>query len=708
MPIKIHYDYILTLKSDAEPGTGVGGQIINQRVPRNRNGKPIIPATHLKGLIREELLKLGNLFHDKLNNLADECCGKADESGEGDWTTESCFHLSDAVLKNENETGTKTSFVSRTSIDSASGKAKETSLRTTERIAIGSVFKGTLTMNVNAGSRQDLAIRLAMLSIGAVGGNRTRGGGKCIIEFCNKKDSKPGDLFMQLCESECESEKGKQPQNKNVDFSQTETTTLRLIFEADSPVCCPEHPVPSNVIKSGFAIPASAVQGLILNRLNQWNEDAATKLFNDENFRAYPLLPCAVQKQKKKEDYPIPLHVSLTHKVAKLISDGDTLMSNGDKLNVADEAIAQYDWEKVNGANPLKATGGVLLINGNERELWQAKSIPHIPSAHGVLNGTKNEENDNETIGRNLFQVDSIAPIVWSGFVRLPKWAADVVFGNRNDNSIQGIFVSFGKKRSTHGNGKLFALRVDEEDKTLPYNGSTHESEKMVLIVQSPILLPDLDKLSDQSRSANEEFKKIIETKWGIQPEQCMGTVIGIQFGWNRHGKGTLTGKGKRVRACRCVMPGSVIVFETNIKNLSDKIKSGLGGGREQGFGAVAIHPGLATKMFSADKSDSKLLESNVDEKIMIQNVLKIWNNHQKDLPSPSQLAAVRNELETNGEDKDKTQEYLVKQTRRTERIWATWESCFNEVKKFIEDTDHKLAAKGLKLLIDLKISEKN
>ncbi|MDR1271236.1 MAG: RAMP superfamily CRISPR-associated protein [Planctomycetaceae bacterium] len=696
MTIKMRYNYTLTLKSDAEPGTGVGGHIINQRVPRNRNGEPIIPATHLKGLIREELLKLGELFPNELDTLADECCGKADEDGKGDWTTESCFYISDAVLKNENknETGTKTSFVSRTSIDSASGKAKETSLRTTERIAVDNVFKGMLTVNAKEGSQQDLAIRLAMLSIGAIGGNRTRGGGKCLIEFDSRQNSKPGDLFKQLLKSK----KDELPQKENVNFLRTETTTLRLIFEADSPVCCPEHPVPSNVIKSGFAIPASAVQGLILNRLNQRNEDAATKLFNDENFRAYPLLPCAAFKQDKKENYPIPLRVSLTHKVAKLISEGDTLISNGDKLNVADEAIAKYDWKKVEGANPLKATGGVLLINGNERELWQAKSIPHIPSAHGVLN------DKNTTDGRNLYQVDSIAPIVWSGFVRLPKWAADVVFGNCNDNNLQEIFVSFGKKRSTHGNGKLFAFPVDEEDKTLPYNSSTHGSKNMetVLIVQSPILLPD--KSSDQP--ANEEFKIFVETKWGIQPKECMGTVIGIQFGWNRHGKGKQTGKGKRVRACRCVMPGSVIIFETNIENLSNKIKSGLGGGREQGFGAVAVHPGLATKIFSPDKSDSKLLKSDVDEKTMIQEVLKIWNNHQKDLPSPSQLAAVRKELEING--KDKTQEYLDHQTKRTERIWATWESCFSEVENFIKNTDSKLAAKGLKLLIDLKISEKN
>ncbi|MDR2441593.1 MAG: hypothetical protein LBE12_19700 [Planctomycetaceae bacterium] len=693
----MQYTYTLTLKSDAEPGTGTGGEIINERVPRNHYGNPIISATHLKGLIREELLKLENLFFDELNNLADKCCGKADDEGEGDWTTESCFHISDAVSDED----VTTSFVSRTSIDVKLGKAKTTSLRTTERIAVGHIFKGILTVNAKEGSRQDLAIRLAMLSIGAVGGNRTRGGGKCVIEF-QEQNQNPGDLFKQLLESKNE----EQLQNRNVDFSQienvsqTETVTLRLIFEADSPVCCPEHPVPSNVIKSGFAIPASAVQGLILNRLNQLNEDAATKLFNDENFRAYPLLPCSVSKQDKKENYPIPLRVSLTHKVAKLVSDGDTLNDQ----TVADEAIVPYKWDEIEGANPLKAVGGVLLQFTEAQEekdsiqLWKTNSIPHILSAHGVLN------DKNIIDGRNLYQLDSIAPIVWAGFVRLPKWAADVVFGSCNNNSIQESFVSFGKKRSTHGNGKLFAFHVDEDDKMLPYNGSTYGCKDMVLILQSPVLLPDKP---PSNQSANEEFKAFVENMWGIKPKECMGTVIGIQFGWNRHGKGTLTGKGKRVRACRCVMPGSVIIFDANIENLADKIKSGLGGGREQGFGAVAVHPGKATKMFNAGKSDLKSLKSDHDEKEMVQEVLNIWNKHQNNLPSPSQLSAVRNELLLNG--KDNALKYLEQQIKRTELIWATWEPCFNEVKNFIESkkANPKLAANGLKLLIDLKISQK-
>jgi CRISPR/Cas system CSM-associated protein Csm3 (group 7 of RAMP superfamily) len=690
----MQYAYTLTLKSDAEPGTGTGGTIINERVPRNRYGKPIIPATHLKGLIREELLKLEDLFPNELNDLADECCGKSDENGDGDWTTESCFHISDAV-SDENVT---TSFVSRTSIDSDLGKAKTTSLRTTERIAVGNVFTGTLMVNAKEGSRQDLAIRLAMLSIGAVGGNRTRGGGKCVLEF-QEQNQPPGNLFKQFLESK----KDEQWQNKHVDFSQTETVsktetiTLRLIFEADSPVCCPEHPVPSNVIKSGFVIPASAVQGLILNRLNQLNEDAATKLFKDENFRAYPLLPCAVVPQDKKENYPIPLRVSLTHKVAKLISDGATLDAG---KTVADEAIPPYKWNEIDGANPLKATGGVLLQftkaqeEKNNIQLWKANSIPHILSAHSVLNDT------NTIDGRNLYQLDSIAPIVWSGFVRLPKWAADAVFGNCNDNCVQEIFVSFGKKRSTQGNGKLFAFRVDEKDKRLPYNGSTHGCKDTVLIVQSPILLPD----KSSGQSANEEFKAFVEKAWNIKPEKCLGTVIGIQFGWNRHGKGRLAGKGKRVHACRCVMPGSVIIFDTNIEDLATKIKSGLGGGREQGFGLVAVHSGLATKMFNPNKSEPQSLKSNETEKETIQEVLKIWKTYQNDLPSSSQLAVVRNELETNG--KGKTLEYLGHQNNRTERIWATWESCINEMKNFIDTTEPKLAAKGLKFFIDLKIAQ--
>jgi CRISPR/Cas system endoribonuclease Cas6 (RAMP superfamily) len=664
----IEYKFTLTLKSDAEPATGAGGHIINSRVPRDSAGNPIIPSTHLKGLIREELLHLQTQF-EELDGLADSVCGKADEDGVGDASTESCFRISDAIITQK----TVTSFVSRTKIDFATGKAVDTSLRTTEKIPVNTEFKGTLNVNAEAASKQDLALRLALLSIGAVGGNRTRGGGKCVIAF-DKQNELPGDLLTKLFNISLT----QTTQKFNFDLSQNEIVTLRLIFEADSPVCCPEHPVHANVIKSGYAIPASAVQGLILNKLNQVNPDAATQLFNDENFRAYPLLPCSYKK-KPEHKYAIPLRVSLTHKVAKLASEGDTL----DGKNVADEAITPYDWENVDKANPLKATGGILLQTNDSIELWKANSIPHILTAHGVLNDKNTED------GRNLYQVDSIAPLVWSGIVRCPKYVIELL-NNKN--------VSFGKKRSTHGSGKLFITEAENE--TLPWTIKEHEN-KIVLIVQSPILLTE----EKSDKSADEEFKEFVTKEWKIAPEKCMGTNIGIQFGWNRHGKGKLTGKGKRVRASRCVLPGSVIIFNTKERDtIVSRIPLGLGTGRKQGFGAAAVHPGKATKMFSKTKYEPQRISSDENEIRMITEALNIYKKHKTNLPSPSQISAVRQALLSQN---TKALDYLEHQIHRTETIYDTWKDCVNEFKALIRDYG-ELAAKGLKLICDLRIADIN
>ena len=47
--------YSVKLSSDAEPGTGLGTESINDLVPRDSNGHAYLPATHLKGLMRQHL-----------------------------------------------------------------------------------------------------------------------------------------------------------------------------------------------------------------------------------------------------------------------------------------------------------------------------------------------------------------------------------------------------------------------------------------------------------------------------------------------------------------------------------------------------------------------------------------------------------------------------------------------------------------------------
>ena len=51
-------EFTVRLTSDAEPGTGLGGEVVNELVPRDYQGRPSLPATHIKGLMRAELAEI--------------------------------------------------------------------------------------------------------------------------------------------------------------------------------------------------------------------------------------------------------------------------------------------------------------------------------------------------------------------------------------------------------------------------------------------------------------------------------------------------------------------------------------------------------------------------------------------------------------------------------------------------------------------------
>ena len=55
-------DYILTLVSDGEPGTGLGGDLVDDFVPRDTAGRPLLRASHVRGLVRERMAEIGSVI----------------------------------------------------------------------------------------------------------------------------------------------------------------------------------------------------------------------------------------------------------------------------------------------------------------------------------------------------------------------------------------------------------------------------------------------------------------------------------------------------------------------------------------------------------------------------------------------------------------------------------------------------------------------
>jgi CRISPR/Cas system CSM-associated protein Csm3 (group 7 of RAMP superfamily) len=474
----------IKLMSDGEPGTGLGGENQNSVSPRDHRAALVIRESHLKGLLREILERI-ELERGWEVRPSVRLFGETDQMN----------MESDAKLRffPAHTSSKTTSKVTRTAI-SVHGVGKKSTLRTSEAIPCGTVFLSSLDGRFEPESIEDLAIRLALLSLPAIGGNRTRGSG--LVRVSIDGESRTPSVLLRSLDKICltkskQSESLSMPKEKDVTLA-TECCVVELFFKADSPICCPELPDKTNVIATGFTIPASAVQGALLTRLNYFNPKLADALFAHANFRAWPLQPCA---QIKNGDWPeldaIPtsLRVSLTHRAAKYSID-DSAATDFRDIALDGNGEGRYTEQKtaVSGA-PLKASDGVLLVSPlGGRELWRANDMSHLITAHGVRNsrdGIANSdrnagEPNRDRDGRNLFVVDSMSPMIWRGMVVMPKDAASALLADLKANPVQAM----GKGRTVRGIGHLKARIVGDSDATSIWETKT---DRTVLIVQSPI-----------------------------------------------------------------------------------------------------------------------------------------------------------------------------------------------------------------------------
>ena len=51
-------EYTIELKTDAEIGSGLGGELVNDYVTRDSDGRPVIRASHIKGVLRQTLMEI--------------------------------------------------------------------------------------------------------------------------------------------------------------------------------------------------------------------------------------------------------------------------------------------------------------------------------------------------------------------------------------------------------------------------------------------------------------------------------------------------------------------------------------------------------------------------------------------------------------------------------------------------------------------------
>lgn len=668
----MHLSYKIHLLTDAEPGTGLGSISTHNYIPRDHLGRPTIPASHIKGLMREELKQIETNLH--LKNFNCDCIfGKGGEALQ----CQGKVRITGPVLADKDKD--HTFMITRTAIDSKTRTASDQALRTTESIAVGRTLEnGSLIIDVTEGSIEDLAVRLALRSISAVGGNRNRGSGRCRTEIVGETRG-PGELLKAFLEKLSEPKAaGRRSNNSDPVQLSGKGCWFDIVFRADQPVCCPENPTQSNAIQSGFSIPASAVMGVLLHRVNNKNRALADACFDSNAFRAWPLMPCAVDGFNGT--LPYSFRVSQTHRIAK-----HAPVKDFEPEYVQDHAIDPYGTHIISADNPLKTLDGVLLQKGRETILWKSSDMPRMIQAHGALNSsTDSLDGKVQVEGRGLYQMTSMAPMVWRGIVSIPAEMAKYVSGEWPG--------AFGKHRGTMGGGWL---TIQETDFQIYMNG--HPGRAPVFITQSPILLP-----RETSGKITDTFASMTNT-WckdhGLPPVETgadgpfVWVSTGICFGWNRHRNGY-------AGAEKVVMPGSVFRLKgpLDTRSLEKALLAGLGPGRVKGFGALAVHPGKAGALKNRGKAAPQKKKSRDS---FFDAVNKIIPLRKKSLPSVSQLYALKIRMETGGTES--ALKYLNAQGERDAHIAAAWRDVKVPLKELLELTreDIPAAMAGIKMLAD-------
>lgn len=654
-------EFKIQLVADGEPGTGMGRESVNDLVPRDVDGHPMIPSTHLKGLIRHllETPELQHVLGDLDHQLIDGLLGVGGTSDSHGMGVVGHLKLGHARAISVGKNHPLTRQLTRTSINEL-GVASATTLRTTEAIAAGTELVGSASLPSDAPVVYDLATRFALLSLTSVGGGRSRGSGACLVTITGESRT-PGQILRELVKHRIPAVVDNLAIPSTRATLQGKTSLLRLEFMAEDSVFCPEHPIVGlNSLRSGIAIPSSAVLGALITMINRIDPCLATSTLECPKTRAWPMLPTRAIDDVGDVRLATPVHVSLSHKMSKYAEETKSQSS----LHVfKDGAIEPYNVDDVKGNNPLKGSDGVLMVAGSRVKLLKSGNIARTYSAHAVINSDR----------RDLYTVEAIAPTTFVGWINLPTESADVL-----TKHFHGKAATFGKSRTVRGGG-ILNIVPSGVDAISMLGLQERARGRHVFVVQSPIAIPNTSNYSNDL-SAEEVLRRLVaDAGWGdcITPQSGkidVGTMatLGVRFGWNRHRLGSGVNSTGRLMAQRVVLPGSVFVLK-NLPpgDISELLIRGIGDHREQGFGSVLPHPGMANSLHREKPGRIQLNKSDGAARI----ALELSDLCKGGGPSPAQIAGLMQHFKPieGGFNVDQAKDYFRRQMERPNRVWERW-----------------------------------
>ncbi len=317
------YTLTVTLEEDLHSGTGLGNTQIDDLQARDREGRPVIRATHFKGLLKEsaqELEVLGKkapevikrLFGGEGPNEMVKTLPTLKEVIEGLFGGEGpgkrgCLLLTSLRRPQAERFLHKTSTARQIN----SRVPLEDTLRTVEYVGASTSFEATLQLR-NPSPEQQKRLEWCLQRTTCLGSGRTHGDGLIQMEWPERgKELKP--------ESEREARKPPSDQDR---------PRLRLFLRNLEPLCLPLTGYPGNIIPSESYIRGSTLAGALADWALTLEErgKSVESLFDRQilvgNALPLPFTNRDEIKRAQKEDLqrweviPIPLHIR-TRKVGQ-------------------------------------------------------------------------------------------------------------------------------------------------------------------------------------------------------------------------------------------------------------------------------------------------------------------------------------------------------------------------------------------------------
>jgi hypothetical protein len=349
-----NYNLTITLLEDLHTGSGTGAGDYDALLARDRNGLPVISASHWMGVCRDNLKRY--LEHQKkpLNEFH-ALFGKTNGQ-RGSLTATALYALHKEI---------ESLSWSSTSRELDSRAPKENTLRTREFIPAGSQFVARLWLTED--SLADV-LQLACRLTDRLGGRRQRG---------------DGWISAQLHELP--------PEEKSLPT--LSGTAIRMLLRANDPICLPITGYPGNIIQSECYIRGQVLRGALLGSLlRQGHRELAQDLFQD-SFSVTNAYPLPFTEIPSHEDWltwqvaPMPLHFELP-KPAGGNEDGWPWWAMPDSpMHPKDQFSRQVNDEKLK-----RPADNAFIFNDGKTVRWQSFNVPLTQRLRNGLPSNKHPE----------------------------------------------------------------------------------------------------------------------------------------------------------------------------------------------------------------------------------------------------------------------------------------------------------------------------